>query len=116
MNQVLCVCLTTRTQSTLLGSVCKYFVSWATTTGRQLGRSTQMGNTREVSFPRTRHIASLGIDQGLATFRSPTQRFANEVLPPTSVMVAKSSLLKTVIGKAKQTLAAKAKPIVLSKA
>ena len=75
-----------------------------------------MGNTREVSFPRTQHIASLGIDQGLATFRSPTLRFANVVLPPTSVAVAKSSLLKTVIGKAKQTLAAKAKPIVLSKA
>ena len=75
-----------------------------------------MGNTREVSFPRTRHIASLGIDQGLATFRSPTRRFANVVLPPTSAVVAKSSLLKTVIGKAKQTLAAKAKPIVLSKA
>ena len=75
-----------------------------------------MGNTREVSFPRTRPIASLGIDQGLATFRSPTRCFANEVLPPTSVVVAKSSLLKTVIGKAKQTLAAKAKPIVLSKA
>ena len=116
MNQALCVCLTTRTQSTLLGSVCKYFVSWATTTGRQLGRLTPMGNTREVSFPRTRHIASLGTDQGLATFRSPTRRFANEVLPPTSVVVAKSSLSKTVIGKAKLTLAAKAKPIVLSKA
>ena len=75
-----------------------------------------MGNTREVSFPKTRHIASLGIDQGLAAFRSPTRRFANEVLPPTSVVVAKSSLLKTAIGKAKQILAAKAKPIVLSKA
>ena len=75
-----------------------------------------MGNTREVSFPKTRHIASLGIDQGLAAFRSPTRRFANEVLPPTSVVVARSSLLKTVIGKAKQTLAATAKPIVLSKA
>ena len=102
MNQALCVCLTTRTQSTLLGSVCKYFVSWATTTGRQLGRSTPTRNTREVSFPRTRHIASLVIDQGLATFRSPTRRFANEGIAA-NIRSGRKKLTK-----AKQTLAAKA--------